>query len=195
MKRAAFTLIELLVVVAIIALLIAILLPSLGRARDTAKTVRCASNLKQLYTGIVLYASQNDDTFMPSKVLSVTSSTGGGQTLWSGYDLVGAQFGTLDSSSINSTALGNIVDAAIAKMLDCPCVDHNAAWGITITANMGTGFTAAPWWADYTYNEDVGYNQGVTVNGVPTDSYTTSAGFPTHYMKRVDVPRTHTHSS
>ncbi len=66
MRHRGFTLIELLVVVAIIALLIAILLPSLGRARDTAKTVRCSSNLKQLYTGITLYAAQNDDIFMPA---------------------------------------------------------------------------------------------------------------------------------
>jgi len=63
--KPGFTLIELLVVVAIIALLIAILLPSLGRAREKAKSVACLSNLKSL--GLAAYMYQNDNTgFFPS---------------------------------------------------------------------------------------------------------------------------------
>lgn len=55
MTRKAFTLIELLVVVAIIALLIAILMPALSRARQSANVVVCAANQHQLLTSFMLY--------------------------------------------------------------------------------------------------------------------------------------------
>lgn len=56
--QAGFTLIEVLVVVSIIALLIAILLPSLGRARSQARMVSCQSNLKQLTMAFLVYAAE-----------------------------------------------------------------------------------------------------------------------------------------
>lgn len=58
---AGFTLIELLVVIAIIALLIGILLPSLGAARESARTVVCSSNLRQLSVATHAYAAENRD--------------------------------------------------------------------------------------------------------------------------------------
>lgn len=62
-RRNGFTLIELLVVVAIIALLISILLPSLSRAREIAKRTVCASNLGGIGRGIKVYANDNDDWY------------------------------------------------------------------------------------------------------------------------------------
>jgi prepilin-type N-terminal cleavage/methylation domain-containing protein/prepilin-type processing-associated H-X9-DG protein len=61
--RHAFTLIELLVVVAIIALLISILLPSLSQAKDQAITVVCKTRLRELYHGHALYAGDNKGLF------------------------------------------------------------------------------------------------------------------------------------
>jgi prepilin-type N-terminal cleavage/methylation domain-containing protein len=64
-RRSGFTLIELLVVVAIIALLISILLPSLARARDQAKKTACASNLHQIGIALTTYAAEFDNNLPP----------------------------------------------------------------------------------------------------------------------------------
>jgi len=67
-KRKGFTLIELLVVIAIIAILMAILIPTLNRARELGKRAACLSNLRQLTLAWIMYADDNDGKIVYARV-------------------------------------------------------------------------------------------------------------------------------
>jgi prepilin-type N-terminal cleavage/methylation domain-containing protein/prepilin-type processing-associated H-X9-DG protein len=75
LKRTAFTLIELLVVIAIIAILAAILFPVFAQAREKARQAGCQSNLKQLGTAFIMYASDYDGNF-PAPITNLGAKYG-----------------------------------------------------------------------------------------------------------------------
>ena len=71
-----FTLIELLVVIAIIAILAAILLPALGKAREKAQNIDCVSRQKQLALNFLMYSDENDGSFLSTIPAGYATSWG-----------------------------------------------------------------------------------------------------------------------
>ena len=110
--RKAFTLIELLVVIAIIAILAAILFPVFAQAKISAKQVVCASNMRQLGMGLIMYLQDNDDQWVPSATWSPMTGFAS-QQIWIGYDnnnygLDGGFFGHVYEAARNPVRPGGI---------------------------------------------------------------------------------------
>jgi prepilin-type N-terminal cleavage/methylation domain-containing protein len=116
--RRAFTLIELLVVVAIIALLIAILIPSLGRARDAARKTVCGTNLKGQGTAFASYAAQFGDM--------LPTMTGGN---WM-HDLANETVAQLINVT-KTSSLDGMSETSVRKWFYCPSnpgANSDTAW-------------------------------------------------------------------
>jgi prepilin-type processing-associated H-X9-DG protein/prepilin-type N-terminal cleavage/methylation domain-containing protein len=158
--RKAFTLVELLVVIGIIALLISILLPALGKARQQANIVKCAANLRQITMAAIIHASDHHGYFpVAGKIYSVDGATPLGlddrymvkYDYWaSSGGLTGAKPYPLDlpaalarqlSAKVRTDSPANVVfdvnSGICGKLFTCPD-DSQLTQGRTIEDAIGT---------------------------------------------------------
>ena len=164
-KKAAFTLVELLVVVAIIALLVSILLPSLGKAKEAARRVICSSNLKSMGLAVAMY-SNDSDNWLP-KLVSEDRSTNYcleiGTYLsieddsWFPWDPVGSWSGAFEP------------DVGAPKILTCPSEMGGSYGGPVLGYGWNWGYLGA-------YYDDAAWSKRRKVDQVPCPWETSCIG-------------------
>ncbi len=135
-----FTLLEVLVVVAVIALLVAILLPSLAKAREQSRRTLCLSNLRQIAVAWHQYLDANRDRFFQS--VNANYNYGGIQGAG------GPPFGSDPSSPVpkplNSYLKLPVVTRADADVFFCPADDGGEIERPTVWSYYGTSYTTNP---------------------------------------------------
>lgn len=139
-RKREFTLIELLVVIAIIAILAAMLMPALGKARAAARKIKCVSNLKQQGLGYMLYAQDHD--YVPFMNLPMPGSANMGLTSWK-Y-AIGFYNGSIQPSMVADVAYRDKVSTGIFL-----CPDFQQQNQVRVPAASAAGMSN--WLGGYAY--------------------------------------------
>ena len=125
-RTAGFTLVELLVVIAIIAILAAILLPVLDKAKARGQATRCLNNMKQLDTGWLIYADENADRLALNWVLPVPGWTSAPESWVTGNDTILAE--ATNVACIQNGRLYNYIKSP--EVYRCPSLTGQAKVGV-----------------------------------------------------------------
>lgn len=150
--RRAFTLVELLVVIAVIAVLIAMLLPALHRMRTQARSVQCLSNLKQCYLALASYAAEHRGWISAGGQVSMSSGT---YTYGWGCWLV--------PNKVNESAF-----SVTGRYLTDPRVLECTEWDpLELTAKMFNSNSARTYGMNWDGIQMRVQDAGATVSGVP----------------------------
>ena len=140
--NSAFTLIELLVVIAIIAILAAMLLPTLGRAKLKAQGIYCMNNLKQLQVAVMIYSDDNQQnlpdnpgTFYPPPIGPINWIYG--KMTWD--SLMGANPQNTNTALLTSGEIGSYVSKT-PGVYKCPADIYRGARGPRVRSYSMNGF-------------------------------------------------------
>jgi prepilin-type N-terminal cleavage/methylation domain-containing protein/prepilin-type processing-associated H-X9-DG protein len=197
--RRAFTIIELLVVAAIIAMLMAMLLPNLGKAREKARQTVCASNLRQLGLAASAYLDFNEGHYW--RYFTDQTAPVAGRQWWFGFEPGGpGNAGTTNRPLDKSQSPLGPYTANLANLLQCPSFpyhdgayfpkfdQHAASYGYNIQFVGPAGgstatrqkFTARA--AEvFLFADGVQFDFGATFNEAHYLRYTTGAKSPSGY--------------
>ena len=136
LTKGGFTLIELLVVIAIIAILAAMLLPALSRAKEKAKRTQCASNNKQIALSLMMYASDNNEYLPPLNTGTWPAIT----TSWWFNVLDTGNYVTSSARSNNvwrcPAVMASDIVAGVVNYYKSPCEGYGPSEGNSITEGI-----------------------------------------------------------
>jgi prepilin-type N-terminal cleavage/methylation domain-containing protein/prepilin-type processing-associated H-X9-DG protein len=192
--KSGFTLVELLVVIGIIAVLISILLPALSRARQTALTTQCLSNLRQIGQACVQYTNDNKGATIPCFIGNGTQPLGGG---W--WPCILVNCGYIKAPLVDKSVVQNPNEGPHIRqsVFFCPAADASIVpfeiGGGTATSTYPATRTGSDSGyretdddgngVDFWYGANADYDLGPLNNGGENAADVSCQGCPLHFME------------